>query len=190
MLVVLSIFGSIALFILLLLTIDRTYNHDVVEVNGEKVYGDMPAYRWCFVAVFGTAMISGIAFVAFYFSSKEFGNSKFPLLVLQMIVLGLHIYSYGFKGRSNKVAFKTDVVEIHLYGSSTAIKYYDLRDVYIPRFWSWKRIINQPEGPQFKDQDGNAYEISTARIGLGLKARFIQAEFRRRLEAAGVPYTT
>jgi hypothetical protein len=167
---------------------------DVEEVNGAKRYS-FPALAANMTAFFMTCIVVGFLLIAF--ATNDEGTSDGALnWIMPIGAVGLLAYYLLVERKQQAASFLVvDSNGLHWRQGKDEflLTYADMASAYLPQMASFKRYFKQGRyayALTIKDKSGKTYEISPSSIGSARGTRFIVKELRRRLEAAGVPYTT
>ncbi len=182
----------VAVFLLqMLLNLYSLYGVEDVqpEADGSKVYrnrGGIPVLN---------GIIGGIALVAITVFALQEGLGSVENVILTLVgvaVFGQAVY-VAFFTPPRSLRLSSEAISWRDEGGETVLAYHEITKAIVPKAYAHSSAAKREAGGtliRLTTQTGAEHRLNPDAFADGAAGRHIVAELRRRLEAAGVPYTT
>lgn len=167
---------------------------DVAEEGGLKRYS-FPPVALKMTTLFMVCLALGLCLIPFVDQDASESDDSLKW-ILPFVGVGFCAYYLLVERKQQAANFlSVDAIGLHWREGKREqrLDYADMASAYLPQMTSFKRYFKQGRSVYaltITDESGKVYEINPAKIGSARGTRYIVTELRRRLEAAGVPYTT
>lgn len=187
--VVLTLFGLSLFGIIGANFYSTSFLPDAEEQNGRKRYADIPGVR---LVMRASSLVGLIGLVVLIWSTNNNAwTFNWFIMIGVAALLGYEIFVESPKRAKNYLEFNPTEVRWRHGSIEDSIEYTQIATAYLPKFSSLKRYFSQGRGQYIltlTDHNGNVKSIAPAELSSGSGTRFVYAEFRKRLDARGIPY--